>query len=257
MLREHIFSSRTPTDSHFRWRGGDVSRIEGLSDAAFAFAMTMLLVDSFRSLNTSGELIANMLEIPSLMACFAVLMWIWATHYQFFRRYGLEDGYTIFLNAVLLFAVMVYVYPLKFVSDFVINVLVFRRLPLDAAGEPFMPVAREHALWMMVIYGAGFTLIFLLFGLMVRHAYHQRQSLELDELELFITRSSGHVHLLSVSVGLLSIALASLGLVLGRGSMAAAAGLVYFLNGPLHWWHGARVDRGTKAILRRLEGSSA
>jgi len=47
--------------------------------------------------------------------CFAQLVMIWRTHYRFSRRYGLEDDYTVFLNMVLLFLVLFYVYPLKFV----------------------------------------------------------------------------------------------------------------------------------------------
>ena len=31
-------------DQAFRWRGGEVSRLEGLSDAVFAFAVTLLVV---------------------------------------------------------------------------------------------------------------------------------------------------------------------------------------------------------------------
>ena len=42
-------------------------------------------------------------------------MLIWRGHYRFSRRYGLEDPYTVFLNVVLLFLVLFFVYPLKFV----------------------------------------------------------------------------------------------------------------------------------------------
>jgi len=31
-------------DLAFRWRGGEISRLEGLSDAVFAFAVTLLVV---------------------------------------------------------------------------------------------------------------------------------------------------------------------------------------------------------------------
>ena len=91
-LREHLFSSRTPTDPDFRWRGGDVSRIEGLSDAAFAFAMAMLVVDSFQDIRTYKDLLFSLAHVPALMACFAILMWLWGVHYKFFRRFGLEDN---------------------------------------------------------------------------------------------------------------------------------------------------------------------
>ena len=76
MIREHIFSRRTPTDPHFRWRGGDVSRLEGLSDAAFAFSMTMVVVDSFRDFDSFEKLLDAISHVPVLIACFAVLTWI-------------------------------------------------------------------------------------------------------------------------------------------------------------------------------------
>jgi hypothetical protein len=43
-----------------------------------------------------------------------VLYSVWCDHYVFFRRYGLQDYLTMHLSAVLLFVVLFYVYPLKF-----------------------------------------------------------------------------------------------------------------------------------------------
>ena len=42
MIREHVFSGSTPSDKYFRWRGGEVSRLENLSDVVFALCLTML-----------------------------------------------------------------------------------------------------------------------------------------------------------------------------------------------------------------------
>ena len=47
---------------------------------------------------------------------FAMVCWIWYEHNLFFRRYGLQDPWTVFLNCVLLFVVLFYVYPLKFLT---------------------------------------------------------------------------------------------------------------------------------------------
>jgi len=44
LIREHLFDKRAPADSMFRWRGGDVSRLEGLSDGVFAVTLTLLVV---------------------------------------------------------------------------------------------------------------------------------------------------------------------------------------------------------------------
>ena len=51
---------------------------------------------------------------PAFAATFASISWIWYEHYLFFRRYPLEDGLTVVLNSILLFVVVFYSYPLKF-----------------------------------------------------------------------------------------------------------------------------------------------
>jgi len=48
--------------------------------------------------------------------CFTMLLTLWYAHYVFFRRYALHDQFTILLNSCLLFVVLFYVYPLKFLS---------------------------------------------------------------------------------------------------------------------------------------------
>ena len=44
MIREKLIEKRVGEDSKFRWRGHEVSRIEALNDAVFAFAITLLVV---------------------------------------------------------------------------------------------------------------------------------------------------------------------------------------------------------------------
>jgi uncharacterized membrane protein len=60
---------------------------------------------------------------------FAMLVSLWEKHYRFFRRFGLQDGATLALNGALLFGVLFYVYPLKFVMTSFIESLLFRRVP--------------------------------------------------------------------------------------------------------------------------------
>ena len=52
---------------------------------------------------------------------FFALICIWYNNYLFHRRYGLEDSYTIFLNSLLIFLVLFYIYPLKFLAQILIN----------------------------------------------------------------------------------------------------------------------------------------
>src|SRR5262245_64312464 len=68
--------------------------------------------------------------------CFALLFQVWWRHFNFFRRYGLEDVPTIVLTGVLLFVVLFYVYPLKFVFTLVVNQIIGVAPSHEATGGP-------------------------------------------------------------------------------------------------------------------------
>src|SRR5215813_12913085 len=112
MIREHVFGHSTG-EKDFRWRGGEITRLEGFSDAVFAFAVTLLVV-SLEVPRAFHELIETMRGFPAFGVCFALLAQTWYNHCRFFRRYGLQDAWSVFLNCALLFFVLFYVYPLKF-----------------------------------------------------------------------------------------------------------------------------------------------
>src|SRR5688572_30682906 len=92
------------------------SRLEAFSDAAFAFALTLLVV-SLEVPRSYDALMDLMYGFGSFACCFALLVWIWSEHVAFFEKYPLEDALTIAINSVLLFTVLFYVYPLKFMFD--------------------------------------------------------------------------------------------------------------------------------------------
>ena len=210
----------------FRERGGDISRVEGFADCAFGFAVTLLVV-SLEVPRTFDGLVAVLQGIPAFALSFAILAWIWFTQFRFFRRYGLEDTRTILLTLVLLFVVLCYVYPLKFLYA----------VSLGGGG------LTQHELRLLfVIYGAGLAATFLVMALMHANAYRQRDALHLDELERAETRIA-IAELLGVALlGLVSAAVAMLPIPF----FALAAGFVYFFNGAVYTIGGRR-----RGALRR------
>ncbi|HMW37714.1 MAG TPA: TMEM175 family protein, partial [bacterium] len=114
--------SNQALDPHFRWRGHEVTRVEAFSDAVFAFAMTLLVVSLEVPKNLS-QLLETMRGFPAFATCFTILVMLWYWHYKFFRRFGLQDRFTIVWNAALLFVVLFFVYPLKFVMTLVVNMM--------------------------------------------------------------------------------------------------------------------------------------
>src|ERR1700694_5285494 len=109
-----------PGEKNFQWRAGEITRMEAFTDAVFAFAVTLLVV-SLEVPKTFAELVNAMKGFAAFAICFALLVQVWYEHYVFSRRYGLQTLYTVFLNSVLLFVVLFYVYPLKFVFTLIVG----------------------------------------------------------------------------------------------------------------------------------------
>src|SRR5665213_534666 len=139
------------------WRSHEPSRLETFSDAVFAFAVTLIIV-SLEVPKSFNELYETMKGTVSFAACFATLFQIWNQQNLFFRRYGLNDGLTVALNGTLLFVVLVYAYPLKFLFGlgFFDNTYMFNGHPREMIKDIQVPA-------LMLIYGAGYTTINLLF----------------------------------------------------------------------------------------------
>lgn len=226
-MREGLARRRMGTEG-FSPRGEDVWRVEAFSDAVFAFAVTLLVV-SLEVPSTFDELLAAMQGFFAFGICFALLLSVWYEHYKYFRRYGLRDTPTVWLNSVLLFLVLFYVYPLKFlftlVTDQLLGFSQEVRLPGGARVEMIEP-----SQWplLMAIYGGGFVAVQLVFVLLYLRAYQLRGTLGLGAYEVSVTREEIQGFLLNVSVGLVSVAVVVLG---GQGAVSLA-GLVYVLIFP-------------------------
>src|SRR3712207_4162539 len=201
VVREGLARRRVGSDG-FRWRGEDISRIEAFTDAVFAFAVTLLVV-SLEVPKTFDELLVDMRGFFAFAICFALLLFVWYEHYKFFRRYGLRDLPTLWLNSVLLFVVLFYVYPLKFVFTLWMD-------QLFGFSENEMIEASQVPL-LLLIYSAGFVAIQFVFVLMYLRACSLRGALELGAYELSVAREEVQGYLLDVAVGLVAIAIAVVG----------------------------------------------
>jgi hypothetical protein len=163
------------------------------------------------------------------------LVLIWRSHYRFSRRYGLEDPYTLLLNLVLLFLVLFYVYPLKFVFT-----LLFAELTHAAGTENLVP---HQASVLMRMYAVGFTSVFLIFVLLYAHAFKLRNALELSPAEVQGTRASVIENLILVLIGASSFALTF--------KSPAWAGWIYCLIGPALALHGSILGKKTRLLAEK------
>jgi len=194
-----------PVDG-FRWRSHEITRVEGFSDAVFGFAVTLLIV-SLEVPRTSTELFHTMRGFGAFVITFLILAGIWYAQHTFFRRYGLEDKTTVVLNLVLLFTVLFFVYPLKFLFGLMVSDPMMKGKVETPHGLELV-VLPEHKPWIFVIFALGFISMFTVFLLLYRHAYKQRQKLGLNDFEVFETEHSMRRMRLSIVVGVWYFAVA-------------------------------------------------
>jgi hypothetical protein len=194
----------------FRLRGLSPSRIDSFSDSVFAFALTLLIV-SVAVPRTYDDLNATLRGFPPFAICFYLLMLVWRAHYKFFRRFGAHDDRTISINSVLLFVLLFYVYPLKFLFVIAIH---------DDGQQTGHQL--KH---LMMLYGFGYAALYLLMAALYWNGLHLREQLQLSELESLLTR--GYIADMA-AIGTLGL-LSSLTAFLLPDSLAGMAGWVYAL----------------------------
>ena len=208
-------------ETEFRVRSREVSRIEAFSDVVFGFALTLLVV-SLEVPHTFTQLVSEMRGFLPFAICFAIFAQVWWLHHSFFRRYGLDDGITAALNFVLLFVMLLYVYPMKFVFAGIFNQMTGHQYR-SPSGEPWL--TPQQAPTLMIIYGLGYATVFFIFILLHWHALRKRHELELNQVEVFDTYTSIWENAFQVLVGILCAVTAAL-LPVNVGGLA---GYIFFL----------------------------
>lgn len=217
MLRKKAASLKKNT---IQWRSHEPSRLETFSDAVFAFAVTLIIV-SLEVPKSFDELFETMKGFVAFGACFAILFLIWNNQNIFFRRFGLVDSYTTALNGLLLFVVLTYTYPLKFLFTLVFSA----DNTYLSHGVKLSMITTAQVPQLMYVYNIGYMIIYLLFFLMYRHAQHHAERLALTPYELFETRSMMYINLLNVLIGAIAILITFF----LPTEMKGASGYVYFL----------------------------
>lgn len=217
-----------------RIESGEMTRVEAFSDAVFAFAITLLVV-SLEVPQTFDELAQAMRGFVAFAISFTILVWIWFQHTRFFRRFRMDDAGTVAVNGVLLFVVVFYVYPMKFLWNLLFAM--WGDGPTSVAGPEGTRVPiieRAQVGDLMMIYAVGFAAIFVALAALYLLAWLRRRKLGLDELQTFDAASGIWENVAVGGVGILSLLIAKF----GGAAWAGVAGMSYGLIGVVKAIHG-------------------
>ena len=210
-------------ENQFRLRGLEVTRLDTFVDAAFAFVLTLLVISFDEIPSNYPEMLAAVRRIPGFAASFAVLMWFWLQHRQWSRRYGLENPKTISLSLILIFVMLVYVYPLRMIFEGMFSHLSGGFLSTSYEIETY-----DELRMIFVFYSVGFLAMSLLISRLYHLAMHSSTSLALSQLELRKTRIEMHEWEIAAGFGMLSILLA----LFLPDAWVVTAGYMYFALFP-------------------------
>ena len=221
LTKEYL--EQCPEEDGFRLRGMEMTRIEVFVDAAFAFAVTMLVI-SFDSIPTTfPEMALAIKGIPAFMLAVTQLVWIWYIHNKWSRRYGLDTAQTVVLSAALLIVVLVYIYPMRIMAQGMFSWMTDEYLPTN-----FFLTSYDELAAMFIFLGIGWIALCLVYVRMYPYAGSLRKELLLSDFESHETKTLEYMWLGATGSGVLCIILA---LTL-QGKFVPYSGFAFALLGP-------------------------
>jgi uncharacterized membrane protein len=193
-----------PRLNGFRLRGMEMTRLETFIDAAFAFAISMLVIAAQQIPDNIEALLAAFKNVPTFICSIAVLGIFWRGHWLWSRRYGLEDGSSILISWTMIVTILIFIYPLKAIFG-----AMWFHLSDGGFGQPLgLHTTGPQARTLFSVYALGLVGISAEILLLYWRAWRIREPLRLKDRERAITRAELAGWLIPITVGIASLVLA-------------------------------------------------
>ena len=171
------------------------SRLDNFTDAAFAFAVTLLVIGGSEPPTSYAMLADAVAEVPTFAIGFAIIAMFWFAHVRWRTYRGEGDWLSALLSVLLVFLVLIYVQPLRAMAR---SFATF----LGGSGTPFEGDLGD----LFLVYGAGFVAMAAATVALFLEA--RRNPALTPELRL-AARGEAIIWSILVATGLVSILLAS------------------------------------------------
>lgn len=139
-------------------------RLDAFVDAAFAFAVTLLIAGGGDPPGTLTELKAVALRAPAYAASFALIAMFWLGYRDLGRLWPTRDRLSTALSLGVVFLVLLYVFPLRLMVESAFHALSGGRLPGGELAGSFVEVRDLY-----LIYSSGFLVLSGLFAALYGH----------------------------------------------------------------------------------------
>lgn len=143
----------------------EAHRLDAFVDAAFAFAVSLLIIAGGEPLRSFDDLLAALARIPAFAGGFALLVMFWLAHRTWSALKPPRDKSATLLSLAVVFAVLVFVFPLRLLIETAAHFLSQGALPGRGLITSF-----DQLGWTYLIYGAAFAILSVLLALLFRQA---------------------------------------------------------------------------------------
>lgn len=128
--------------------GPVTARLDAFTDAAFAFAVTMLVIGGSEASSSYAALVAAAADAPTFVIGFAMIVMFWFAHVRWPAYRGEGDWLSALLSLLLifLFLVLIYIQPLRAMARSLSSFM-------GGSGAPLVGDLGN----LFLIYGAGFV----------------------------------------------------------------------------------------------------
>ena len=219
--------AKLPREGEFYLRGSVTTRLENFVDAAFAFAVTLLVISVDSIPDNYNAFIDALLQSPAFVACFFQLIMFWLGHRTWSRRYGLETSRTLWISLLLVGGTLIIVYPLR----------VMFGAGIGHASNEFFPspfaFTYSQIRIVFILYGSGFGFLCALIAGLFWEAWRNADQLALTDRERFETRADIISWMILTSMGIVAMLIA----VIAEDNWVVLSGWIYLLLAvimPLH-----------------------
>lgn len=143
----------------------ETQRLDAFVDAAFAFAVSLLIIAGGQPLRSFDDLLTALARIPAFAGGFALIVMFWLAHRTWSNLSPVRGGWATALSLTIVFSVLVFVFPLRLLVETATHFISGGLLPGRGLIASFAELRGTY-----VIYGVGFSILSGLYVLLFEQA---------------------------------------------------------------------------------------